>query len=182
MTTAEYERSSRLSRLQESVDTWFGACGANEEAAAMVETAFLMAAADGEINTAEYEQLVGTIVIVTGDRVGSDRVRVVMSQLLEVLQIDGWEARVESVGRAIRSPEARRNAYRLAAGVSFVDGHIHPDEMNLFALLAEAFEIPIDEASQILREVRDMLYGSSRATADEPVILLTTPRRRTNPG
>jgi hypothetical protein len=157
----------RLRELQNTADTWFGACGGSKESAAMVETAFLMAAADGQISAVEQQQLVATIASVTGDHFGMERLTGLVEQLLEVLQLDGWEARVANVARALRTTVSRRNAYRLAAGVSFIDHQIHQDEMQLFGMLAEAFAIPPEEASAILAEVRDMIFGPQ----EEPILL-----------
>lgn len=150
----------RLDRLKDSADSWFSNDEATQASGALVETAFLMAAADGELSQAEYEQLVATIEYITNKRFAGDQLRSMIAQLTEALQSDGWQSRIDAVGAALTDPVTRRNAYRLAAGVSFIDGEVQPDEERLFGLLAEAFEITSEEASQILVEVRDELFGA----------------------
>jgi hypothetical protein len=82
------------------------------------------------------------------------------------LEADGWETRIAAVAGSLTDAEARRNAYRLAAGVSFVDGEVQESEERLFGLLAQAFEIPEKEAEWILTEVRDELFGAPAEGAE----------------
>lgn len=168
----EDERAVRLARLRAGVDTWFGAHGADERQAAMVETAFLMAAADGKIQPAEYEELVGTIARVTGDRLGLDRIRIIASHLTELLSLEGWEARVVAVAQALDTMAARRSAYMLAAGVSFIDGEVQAEEVQLFGMLADGFGIPIPEAEVLLRDVHRSIFDTGPELTD-PVLMLT---------
>jgi uncharacterized tellurite resistance protein B-like protein len=154
------EREQRLEKLRNSAEGWVNAQDPGLALGGMIETAFLMAAADGELSGIEQEQLVATIEYIAGERYETDRIRAMLDQLLESLQADGWETRIAAVAGSLTDPEARRNAYRLAAGVSFVDGEVQESEERLFGLLAQAFEIPEKEAEWILTEVRDELFGA----------------------
>ena len=171
MTDADEQRGERLERLRAGVDAWFGAHGADERQAAMVETAFLMAAADGTIKTTEYDELIGTITRVTGDRLGLSRIRIIASQLTELLQIEGWNARVTAVAQALDTMQARRAAFMLAAGVSFIDGEVQDEEVQLFGMLADGFGIPIPEAEVLLKDVHRSLFDAT-GEMTEPVLLL----------
>ena len=42
--------------------------------------------------------------------------------------------------------------------MSFIDGEVQENEARLFGMLGDAFQIPEDEASQILVDVRDDLF------------------------
>ncbi len=154
------DTQQRLERLKDTADTWFDVDDSGKSDGGLIEAAFLMAAADGELSQSEYEQLVATIEYLTSKRFAGDQLRTLIAQLTESLQNDGWQARIDAVAKALPDTVARRNAYRLAAGVSFIDGEVQPDEERLFGLLAEAFGIATEEASQILVEVRDELFGS----------------------
>lgn len=154
------KREVRLRRLRDSAEMWLGTADPALLSGAMIETAFLMAAADGELSDLEMAHLATTVEALTGDQVGSVPLEVMLAQLLESLQSDGWSARIEAVARSMPNPLDRRNAYRLAAGVSFVDGVVQQAEVQLFGLLAEAFGIPTDEASHLLEEVRNQLFDS----------------------
>ena len=124
----------------------------------MIETAFLMAAADGNLSEIEREQLVATIEHITDKQIPREKLDETVDQLLEALSTDGWEARIAAVASSLSDSVARRNAYRLAAGISFIDGEVQAEEAQLFTLLARAFDIPEREAEGILVEVRDELF------------------------
>jgi hypothetical protein len=175
MSQSEQERAALIERLREGVDTWFGAHGADETQAAMVETAFLMAFADGRIDPAEYDELVSTLARVTGQTMSIDRIRIIGSQLLELLRQEGWEARVAAVAGSIPSPHSRRSAFMLAAGMAFIDGVVQPEEAQLFTLLADQFAIPRPEAEILMREMHRSLFAGEMELTN-PVILLTRPR------
>jgi uncharacterized tellurite resistance protein B-like protein len=147
-----------LDRLKESAAGWFGTGDPTVSTGAMIETAFLMAAADGNLSEIEREQLVATIEHITDKKIPRERLDETVDQLLEALTTDGWEARIAAVASTLSDALARRNAYRLAAGISFIDGEVQAEEAQLFTLLARAFEIPEREAEGILVEVRDELF------------------------
>ena len=161
------DREERLEKLRSSAEGWVSGQDASTTLGGMIETAFLMAAADGELSEIEQEQLVATIDHIAGEKYDSDRIRTMLDQLLESLEADGWETRIAAVAQSLTDAEARRNAYRLAAGVSFVDGEVQESEERLFGLLAQAFEIPPKEAEWILTEVRDELFADE-AEAPKP--------------
>jgi|LNFM01.1.fsa_nt_gb uncharacterized tellurite resistance protein B-like protein len=150
-----------LDRLKASASAWFGDVDPSLGTGAMIETAFLMAAADGTLSDIEREQLVATMEYITDKKIPRDKLDETIDQLLEALSADGWEARINAVASSLSDALARRNAYRLAAGVSFIDGEVQPEEAQLFTLLARAFEIPETEAEAILVEVRDELFPKS---------------------
>jgi hypothetical protein len=169
-------RAARLDRLRDTVEDWVRNLDTVIEMHAMIEVAVLMAVADGDVSAPEYEQLAATIEFATNQHVGPGRVRSMLQRFTESLRLDGWEKRIAQVASSIAAAPARRVAYRLAAGVSFVDGWVQEDEARLFGLLAQAFNIPFSEASEILTDVRDSLFGSDEPT--QTVILLEPSRRR----
>lgn len=155
----EEANNERLERLKSVSEGMFGESADEKETGALIETAFLMAAADGELSNIEFDQLVATIEYVAGAQYTQDQLRTMINQLVDTLGSDGWEKRIAAVKADLTNTTARRNAYRLAAGVSFIDGEVQENEARLFGILAEAFEIANDEASALLTEVRDELFG-----------------------
>jgi len=160
-------REQRLEKLRHCVDLWVGDRPLSDELTAMIETAFLMAVADGQMSSEEHEQLAATVQHIVADKVGADPVQTIIERLSESLNADGWEGRIAAVARALSAPETRRDAYRLAAGVSFIDGEVQDAEARLFGLLSQAFEIPSDEASKILTEVRDEMFAPTPSVAKD---------------
>jgi len=156
------DRTNRLEKLREATHSWLDDPSGEAENAGLIETAFLMAAADGQFGNAEQDEFGEALQFLTGGKLNTEQVDDILDELIDALRKDGWEKRIGVVSSQLKSPELRRNAYRLAAGISFVDGAVQDEEARLFALLGEAFEIPTDEASKILTEVRDMIYPQEK--------------------
>lgn len=152
------ERTHRLSKLQEITRNWLDDPTEDAETAGLVETAFLMAAADGHFGNAEQDEFAETLQFVSAGKLTLEQVDGVLDELIEALRRDGWDKRIEAVTAKLTTPESRRNAYRLAAGISFIDGEVQDDEARLFGILGQAFDISTDEASKLLANVRDLLF------------------------
>lgn len=131
-----------------------------EEFLATVEIMFLMAAVDGDIADAETRQLKASIEAIT-DIHGGPPIRLdrAMIQLAEKLSRDGWSARLRKAAARLRSPDARAFAFRLAAGVAFVDDFVAHAEAAAIDSLAAALGLERSESEEILHEVREMLFG-----------------------
>jgi tellurite resistance protein len=133
--------------------------GRADEFEATVEAMFLMAAVDGDLSEHELAQLAASI-----DAFSSlDTRRVDASQLLatmnDKLEKDGWNKRLAAVAERLREAESRAFAFRLAAGVAFVDDHVAHSEAAALEALASALHIGADESQEILYDVRDSLFG-----------------------
>ena len=127
---------------------------------ATVEAMFLMAAVDGHISRSELEQLAASIqaIIDMHAAPGLD-IESTLEQMNEKLARDGWRSRLEAVSQRIQSPDGRAFAFRLAAGVAFVDDHVAHSEAAAIEAMASALGIDRDESQDILREVHDELFG-----------------------
>ncbi|MBO6934409.1 MAG: hypothetical protein JJ863_05525 [Deltaproteobacteria bacterium] len=133
---------------------------AREESEAIVEIMFLMAAVDGHISDAEIQQLRASIQAIE-DMGAIDGVAVepMLESFTRGLDTEGWSQRLNDAAARVRAPDARSFAFRLAAGVAFVDDFVAHAEAAAIDSLAAAFEIPKDEAQAILRDVHDTLFG-----------------------
>ncbi|MEI8258841.1 MAG: tellurite resistance TerB family protein [Deltaproteobacteria bacterium] len=152
------ERTDRLGKLRELTHGLLEDPAEDAETAGMVETAFLMAAADGHFGNAEQDEFAEALQFLSSGKLTLEQVDAVLDELIDALREDGWDKRIEAVTAKLATPESRRNAYRLAAGISFVDGQVQDEEAHLFGLLGESFGIPTDEASKLLVGVRDVLF------------------------
>jgi tellurite resistance protein len=127
---------------------------------ATLEAMFLMAAVDGNVSREELEQLAASFqaIVDMHDVKGLD-----LSRLLETfnekLARDGWRARLEKVGTRITDTDARGFAFRLAAGVAFVDDHVAHAEAAAIEALARAFNLSPEESQAILQEVHEEIFG-----------------------
>jgi tellurite resistance protein len=126
---------------------------------ATIEAMFLMAAVDGEITPAEMGQLtasVEAIMDLAGKRVDTNKL---LAELNTRLGKEGWKARLDAVATHVKSPEARSFAFRLAAGVAFVDNHVAHAEAAGIAALAGALDLTPEESQEILNDVQETLFG-----------------------
>ena len=127
------------------------------EFAATIEAMFLMAVVDGEISPEEIDQLAASIqAIADTQHLKAESLEKVLAGLKKKLDRDGWSARLDLVVSRLGSEEARSFAFRLAAGVAFVDGHVAHGEA---AALAAKLELSSDDSQQIQHEVQGMLFG-----------------------
>ncbi len=131
-----------------------------DEFRATIEAMFLMAAVDGEISTEETDQLAASIqAIVDMHAIEDLKLDKVLNELNEKLSRDGWHARLESVATRIKTDEGKSFAFRLAAGVAFVDDHVAHAEAAAIDALAAKLGLNDDESNAILREVQEDLFG-----------------------
>jgi hypothetical protein len=78
--------------------------------------------------------------------------------LNERLEAEGWNKRLAAVAARLRGGEARAFAFRLAAGVAFVDDHVAHAEAAALEAMASALAISADESQEILYDVREALF------------------------
>jgi tellurite resistance protein len=131
-----------------------------QEFLATVEAMFLMAAVDGHISGSELEQLAASIqAIIDMHAAPGLNIESTLEELNEKLARDGWRSRLERVGERIQTPDGRAFAFRLAAGVAFVDDHVAHAEAAAIDAFAGALGLDRDESQDILHEVHDELFG-----------------------
>jgi hypothetical protein len=132
-----------------------------EEFKATIEAMFLMAAVDGEVSKEEVDQL-GASIQAISDMHAVDGLSLegLLAEMNDKLARDGWSGRLESVSSRIRSDEGKAFAFRLAAGVAFIDDHVAHAEAAAIDALAGKLGLSDDESQQILREVQEDLFGA----------------------
>ncbi len=127
---------------------------------ATLEAMFLMAAVDGNVSREELEQLAASFqAIVDMHNVKGLDLSGLLENFNEKLARDGWRARLEKVGARVSDADARGFAFRLAAGVAFVDDHVAHAEAAAIEALARAFDLTPADSQAILQEVHDELFG-----------------------
>jgi tellurite resistance protein len=131
-----------------------------DEFRATIEAMFLMAAVDGEISTDEVAQLGASIqAIADMHAVEGMKLDETLEELNKKLARDGWNGRLEAVSQRITTDEGRSFAFRLAAGVAFIDDHVAHAEAAAIDALASALGLSSDESQAILLEVNADLFG-----------------------
>ena len=131
-----------------------------DEFRATIEAMFLMAAVDGEISREEADQLAASIQAIVDMHAMSElKLDEVLEDLNAKLARDGWAARLEAVAERIRSDEGKACAFRLAAGVAFVDDHVAHAEAAAIDAFAAKLGLDAEDSNAILREVQEELFG-----------------------
>lgn len=128
-------------------------------AMATVEAGYLAVAADGEVASVELDALLDNVAVVLGGALSRDELAQVVDELEAGLDADGLDARIDALGAAL-GPDDRRGAFALACVVSLCDGETADEELDVLGRLAEAFELPEDEANAVFNELADRIDES----------------------
>jgi hypothetical protein len=128
---------------------------------AILEAMFLMAAVDGEVAKDEIGQLAASVQGIVDTSGGHAQVDLgpALEELAARLTREGWKVRLDSLATRLPTDESRAFAFRLAAGVAFVDDHVVHAEAAAIDALAAALGIGADDAQTILAEVQEELFG-----------------------
>lgn len=129
------------------------------EFGAIVELMFLMAAVDGEVAQDELDRLGSSVVGIVGADEAAD-LSAELARFADALERDGWRARMEAACASLRTEESKLLAFRLCAGVAFVDDHVAHAEAAAIEAMAAALGVDGDTSQTILREVMDELFGA----------------------
>lgn len=131
-----------------------------DEFKATLEGMFLMAAVDGEVSPEEIGQLRASLEAIV-DMHAMDKLELqpLLDDLNAQLEKDGWKARLTDVARRLPTDDAKAYAFRLAAGVAFVDDNVEHAEAAAIDAFAAAMGIGAEESQEILREVVGELFG-----------------------
>jgi hypothetical protein len=132
-----------------------------DEFEAMLEAMFLMAAVDGEIAKEEVGQLAASVQAIVDTSHGDFRIDLaqILDELTARLARDGWKVRLDSLAGRLPTPESRTFAFRLAAGVAFIDDHVAHAEAAAIDALAGALGVGSEDSQRILGEVQEELFG-----------------------
>ncbi len=123
---------------------------------AMIETAFLVAAVDGNVSDIEVMQFADTVESLFG---ADGDPKAILSAMAKRLETEGWDKRAKSVARALDGTGRGEQAYRLAVAVAFVDDVVEHAEVAALDVLSRSLEVPEDRAHEIMGEVRKELFG-----------------------
>lgn len=129
---------------------------------AMLEVAFLAAAADGELADAEVHTLVGNLQAWLGEELDAELVVKLFSHLAEQRGREGTAARLTAAASSLDA-ESRRIAYKLACITTLCDHEVHDDELGFLGTIADAFEIPEAEAQATFDELDDAVSALADA-------------------
>lgn len=126
---------------------------------AMIEVAFLAAAADGELADAEIHHLAANLQAWPGEALSPAFLVKLFDHLGAQRAAEGAEARLAAAAARL-DDESRRIAYTLACVTTLCDLEVHDDELGFLSTIAGAFEIPEAEAQAIFDELDDTVTAA----------------------
>ncbi len=124
---------------------------------ALVESAFLVANADGLFDDKEQKAFQHVVLAACGGFVLERQVRALLSDLSDLLAEDGIDKRIDVVARAVTKPEHAREVLRVAALLAEVSGGVSEVEREVMAKLAERLSLPSGSLEQALFEAKSAL-------------------------
>lgn len=134
--------------------------GSTDEASlhAMLETAFLAAASDGELADVEIDHLVANLQAWLRTSIEATVLVDLFDHYGEKLAAEGGPARLADAAKRLDA-DARRTAYRLACVTAMCDLEVRDEELDFLGTIADAFEIPSEEAQATFDELDDAVMA-----------------------
>lgn len=126
---------------------------------AIVESAFLVANADGHFDDVERQAFTQVVREASGKRVSERQIAAIVLDLTQQLQDDGLERRCKQLRSIITKHVHRREALLVATFLAEVSAGVSESERRVLEVLAQAFELPSTMVDEALTEVRKSLAG-----------------------
>jgi uncharacterized tellurite resistance protein B-like protein len=126
-------------------------------AATMVEAAFLLAAADGQLEAQELGELTSLLSEVLGGSLTPGQAATLLEAFQATLEREGKAARIAAIAAAASSDEERRELLGFASLVALCDDDLAPAELFVLHSLGRAFGFATDDVNGIVRGVRSAL-------------------------
>ena len=123
----------------------------------IVESAYLVATADGDFDAEERAAFERVVITACGGRVAERQISALLADLAEQLSEDGTDKRIRMVARGITREEHGREVLRVAALLSHVSGGVSDVERSVLDRLAEALSLGEGATSRALAEAKDAL-------------------------
>ena len=124
---------------------------------AIVESAYLVANADGEFDATEQEAFQHVVLSACDGRVAERQISALLADLHDQLEEDGVDKRVEMVARGITRHDHAQEVLRVAALLAHVSGGVSDVERALLERLAKALGLDAAATSSALSEVASAL-------------------------
>jgi tellurite resistance protein len=124
---------------------------------AIVESAFLVANADGEFDDTERATFQHVVLSACEGRVGERQIAALLADLAEQVAEDGLDKRVQMVARGIQRDDHAREVLRVASLVAQVSGGVSGVERSVLESLRTALRLDGSALASALDEVQAAL-------------------------
>lgn len=127
----------------------------------IVEGAYLVAAADGEVDAEERRVFEKVVATACGGAVAPKQISDLVSDLQDQLDEDGMDRRVEMLSRQVIRKDHAREILRIAALLAQVSQDTSPVEREVLGKLASGFGLEPQDVSAAIAEVSKTLAAAS---------------------
>lgn len=124
---------------------------------ALVEGAFLLAAADGELSDDEAATLGETIAFVTGEALEPDEFMGMIDAFADALDQSDLASRLTAVARAVPDVAARREVLGFATLIALCDRDLADAERAALGQMAKAFGLAESDVDSLVADVQKAL-------------------------
>ncbi len=123
----------------------------------LLEAAFLMAAADGELTREEVGELADLIARMTNQAVSPGELADSIGDYAKQLEEVGRSAMIAALAASCTDPSDRRKVLHFAILVALCDRELAPSELFVLHSLGRAFGLGTDQVNGSVRTLRDEL-------------------------
>jgi tellurite resistance protein len=124
---------------------------------AIVESAYLVATADGEFDGAEREAFEHVVLAACDGRVAERQINALLQDLHDQLGEDGVDKRIAMVARSIGRADHALEVLRVASLLAYVSGGVSAVERGVLERLASALGLESSATTSALSEVASAL-------------------------
>jgi tellurite resistance protein len=124
---------------------------------AIVESAFLVANADGEFDATEQQAFEHVVLSACDGRVAERQIHALLADLGDQLAEDGVDKRIDMVARSIAREDHGQEVLRVAALLAHVSGGVSEVERSVLERLAKALHLNASATASALSDVATAL-------------------------
>jgi tellurite resistance protein len=126
---------------------------------AIVESAYLVANADGDFDETERAAFKHVVVSACAGSVAERQVDALLADLSQQLGEDGMDKRIQMVSRVVSRPDHACEVLRIAALLAHVSGGVSDVEREVLEKLTQAFRLLPEALASVLSEAERALAG-----------------------
>jgi hypothetical protein len=119
----------------------------------LVEGAFLVSAADGELSSKKESTLGETIAEITGNVLPPEEFMTMINAFAKALAEDGVEGRAQAMAAVLPDEAARKEVMAFAALLALCDHDLHKNEEDALYLMGKAFGFDDDAVIRVVKGV-----------------------------
>lgn len=123
---------------------------------AIVESAFLVATADGVFDEIEERTFCQLVLTACNGGVSEAQVKDLLADLATLLREDGLEGRIAAASAPVRRGDHAREVIRIAALMAHASSGVSEEERRVLGQLAAAFELSSAELNLVIAEIEQL--------------------------